>query len=280
MSYPQQQMSSSFNHKPTHFVTSSPNLISIGHSRGASLIMPANNQIQAMSFHAPNHPANYHPTALVTDAQSDLLSSSSGKMTITRLQKIDSNQTTEAPSNSLRNYLQGSIELALRQASGDDNVFQPSSAIPIDTPHQNFESWSSSHLSKNNNNNPLINDQLHSGGYEHNQHHRNTSVMEQSNNIAQNELPSSTPVSKQIDNQHEFRMSSVQQNEYPSNESPISSIQPSIVANNINSTNPTIVELNNHVLYEGLATAPPAGDYYFSSSEKLPNSEIASNAWW
>lgn len=246
----------SYSARPTQFMPASQ-VSQSAHDRGA-LIMPANSPIQTNSFYSSSQQlkqAHYEPmnSALLT-AEFGV----TGKTVTSAPRAFNSSQRHET-GGGVRGFSASSpLELALRQASTDESVFQTSPIIG--PPEPNLEWLSQASLS------------YHNSQQQQQQTATIGSTTEQNNNIAQNE-PAPAPAPKtppihytSLDSQESSLPFSQNERASLSNRASINLTQPS--------------ERNNQVVYEGPATAPPAGDYYFSSAEKLPNREKASNFWW
>lgn len=272
------------NQRPTQFLVQAPSTL---HSRGA-LIMPPN------QVHTNNHPTS--PATLNSKQQqpkqmSNLLVTSPPEQNSTeRLKSIEQSTqqksyidptTSDAPA-SMRNFFQGNIELALRQTSTDENVFQPSPIFSLSSDSNNNFNWLTSaqntpktvaqKVNRLSQPQPITSERISEQTnpllvmQHEEQHQTHSPTTEQSNNIALNENHS------QQDNQ----LTSPQVVTFSSS----SNLGSGVLINVNSSSNGSAEELNNQVFYEGPATAPPANEYYFSSAEKLPNKGRASNAWW
>lgn len=298
------------------------------HAPRASLIKPANNQIQASGFHPPTpsivgsgtlHQANSngaitrnrdlpvssfsrprneqgppHPNqqlsvwfgAGVNNVTPALVSSASA-----------SNEATQAgpPSN---------LELALRQVSGDESVFQPSPTI-VAAGH-NFDWFTQT---------PSAPQAQRSAQPDHH-HHQHSAAASFSTGESRHDTgelatatasmaPPPTPpmtnemlaknatkhVEAALDDQQQQASTASLHDYYRDQQRS----QPREPQANVSSS----IEFNNQVIYEGPVTPPPSrDDYYFSSSERLPGGvgsnsisrnnnnyyneqqNANSNAWW
>lgn len=213
-------------------------------SSKAPLIMPPNNQLQVNNFR---------------NNQQNLLASSSSSYNSAPLRGPSTSSESDAKfAQTNEDFLHARIGLAMRQAAnGDDNFFHPISLIGAPQVAQQHQEWPSSPvrqlLSPVSTTSPLGTTTT-----------TTTTTTEHNNNIEVAPFHESSSSSGVSSGEH------MQQ-----------SNQPILMLNsNQNST----VDINNQVIYEGPATAPPAGDnYYFSSSERLPNTDPGSkpsNAWW
>lgn len=267
-----QQSPMAFNQRPTQFIASTQMHQATAHTRGA-LVLPANNQLQAGIFHPTTAPAfarNYAHQQPQQDSTGAISNQPAGEDLAKHEQPLQSrssnststwnsndNPRTEQANNNglLRGISEGDLELALRQANSDENVFQPSVAIP--TTGHSYDHWSFAYSST-----PTYNDQQQTG--KDKQQQVTTSTTDQSNSIVPVQYPDPS-------SGHSFPDDSNRHQE---------TLQRTLASLNSTLSNQPI-ELSNQVFYDGPATAPPAGDYYFSSAERAPNNERASsNIWW
>lgn len=262
------------NQRSTHISPPQPSVS----SRGA-LILPANNQILANNF---NSNLLNHPTSRYQQLATTITTTTTTQPTIvksSRLQRVSNVSSNigqpAAAVNTGNNYLQaGTIELALRQTSSDENVFQPSPTHDF-----NWLAHSTSQTQQQHQQNQqILNDpQVGSEGYDHGAHLSQSpyqssitsTTTDQSNNLVQNDPIVSVGQQQEVQLEHQLQYGqhrfNHQQSEYPSS-----------MAGNL-----TGIELNNHFNYKNSSPATvSSGDYYFSSAERLPNYERASNAWW
>lgn len=241
-------------HKPV--LSADPSTVS-AYSRG-SLILPANNELQLnKGFQKPAlGPSIQHGDRnQVARGSNDWSQSSSD---LVRSHKSDQSEA--------RTYSSPNLELALRQASIDENFFQ-SPPVPGPSDHQ----WSVT-TEQERSSTSEIPELISIPVANRNQTPPPHAGHEQSNQmIISNEIPS------------------IYHN--PSTEGPIATAsQVSVSHNRTNLSSPsptTSIELNNQVIYEGLATVPPAGDYYYSSNHGSggdPRQQLdsgrSSNNWW
>lgn len=267
-----------FNQRSTQFLNSQPSVS----PRGA-LILPANNQIQTGSFNSNpiNNPIPRYQVHNAAQFTSPIVSTTTSTTSVptqplnaksSRLQRISNTSSNVdhqvLAANSKSSYVSqpGTIELALRQTSSDENVFQP-------LPSHDFN-WLAHSTSPAYQQAPDTDLQVTSEGSEQGveqspRHpYQSTSTTEQSNNIAQ--LDSIGGQQQEFQHQHQHQHHHQRQHQYGQSE------YPSTIAGNI-----TGIELNNHFNYENTSPMPIlTSDYYFSSAERLPNIERASNAWW
>lgn len=225
----------------------------------SSIVMPPNNHNQALGSFNSHH--QHHP----------------------RAHQQPANQAEQASSPSSGFLSGGNLELALRQSAGDESVFQPSPAIGA--PGHELD-WFTQHPPSSPANGGL---QVSSAS----QRLSVLEVMEPNNHqeAAAPAQPATTSSSGPVNTASTWTAVSSQQTTEQSNNI-IGQDEPDgrykhdyhhlgghqkEYQTNMNSQ-----ELNNQVVYEGPATASPTiGDYFFSSSEKLPNlNERPSNAWW
>lgn len=270
------------NQRSTQFLPSQPS----ANSRGA-LILPANNQIQANNFNinSLNHPVSRYQVQSSAQFASILPSTTTATTTTTAAQTTIAKSSRlptvsnfslsvdqQPLTNTRGNFLQaGTIELALRQTSSDENVFQPS-------PTHDFN-WLAHSTSPTQQQQTPNDPQVVNGEPEHGagllqvpyQSSILSTTTEQSNNIVQSEPIVSVvhQQENQLNQQHQLQYGqqkfSDHQSEYPST-----------LAGNI-----TGADLKNHFNYENSSPITiSSSDYYFSSAERLPNNEKASNAWW
>lgn len=270
-----QQSPLALNQRPTQFIASTQVHQATAHTRGA-LVLPANNQVQAGIFHStadPGYTRSYAHQQLqqqsTVPSSEQALRDNSAKPSAPHVHPLQSSTSDNAPNRNsndslrmdqannnglLRGILEGDLELALRQANSDENVFQPSAAIP--TVGHSYDQWSFAYSSA-----PTYSDQQQEGKGQ--QQQVTPSTTDQSNSIvpAQNlGLASGHSFPDERNRPHE-------------------NLQQTLPLNATQSDHP--IELGNQVFYDGPATAPPAGDYYFSSAERAPNNEKASsNIWW
>lgn len=264
-----------FNQRSTQYLNSQPSVS----SRGA-LILPANNQIQASNFNSNlnnspisryqvNNNAQFTSPTITTTTTTATQPLNVKPSRLQRISNISSNTDHQvSATNSRSSYASqpGTIELALRQTSSDENVFQP-------LPSHDFN-WLAHSTSPAYQQAPNPDPQLTSEGPEQGveqspQHpHQSSSTTEESNNIAQVDSNSV----QQQEFQHQQHQYGQQQRKFSHHQSEY----PSTLAENI-----TGIELNNNFNYENTSPTPIlTSDYYFSSAERLPHNERASNAWW
>lgn len=258
------------NRRPTQFVAELQHSPS---SRG-SLILPANNQLQASNFHTSNHPLKLQTGSNVFDLVSLQHPSIEQQQ---QQQRFASNQTSNHASHphqqedNNRGLLSSrAIELALRQSSGDENVFHPTSTIDL-FDHLNYD-WpafqSPAQVKPNtqDSTSPRPAQELQTGNQ-----NQVLATNEPNNNIAQPEdshLDSRTiDLNSKVPKDHTH----LNVTNGGQNESSTRSLQ-----------RQESQQLSNQVIYEGPATVPPVeSNYYFSASEKqAPVAERASNVWW
>jgi len=203
-------------------------------------IKPANNQHETDNFRLSDQISKHR--------LSDDISTSSGFSSKNPLRnEADLTNSSQIDSRSSRDLLDRNIESSLRQASSDENAFKPSSAVGSE--------YSLDWLS-------------------HSSLAQPTSTIASSDERHSHSLVTTELSSTSISSGTPFKPA---QSVYRQQTSAPKDQQLSEPQANHTSTDS---ELNNQVFYEGPATSPPAGDYYFSSSEKLPNSGRVSNAWW
>lgn len=326
------------------------------HAPRVSLIKPANNQIQANSFHQPS---------LVDGGGPHQVSGSNGVPAVTvsatrgfREYSESANEPNDARNHQRHHHHQqqlpargsggsggspvnhhtappslnrhpieqdsavinneaslngppSNLELALRQVSGDESVFQPSPTIVAVGHSSNFDWFTQAPIVRQQPN------QIHQTGgpasarqmahlneseqarNEHNEIKTSaslapatTTAQELANNNATNHLePMILDHQQSSTSPHDYYHE--QQREQQAREQP----QPAGFLTGNSSSSP--IEFNNQVIYEGPVT-PPASkdDYYFSTSERLPisssgnnnninrnnnnyyNEHANTNAWW
>lgn len=231
------------------------------HSRGASLILPANNEqqiqasnsIQMMSNNNPSRQEFAHHNLLPTEPPA--MGAKRGPGSVVSSEQINS--------------WQGNIELALRQASGDESVFQPQPTIGLhDASSSDWPPTQDGHKQQQQ---QVENINPKQGAPTTTTTTTTTTAATTTEQQMSNNIQGEPVVSQTSDyyQQELQKLSSDQQQQ---------EVTPPIVQ-----LNTTMDQSSNQVFYEGLATpaSPAPGDYYFSSSERLPNvSEKSSNAWW
>lgn len=215
--------------RPTQFHSTPQQLFSV-QTRGASLILPANN-----NEHIANHPSRYN-----NDDSHKIVVGDNFKLPGRRSEPTTTTTTTTTTESSRSNFLQGNIELALRQASGDENVFQPSPTIGS---HDMVTGWTSTANNAYDRAFPVV------------------STTEQSNNI----LVQSTDYYQQ-----ELQKLAEQQSTAPvvSNSAQNTTLE-------LNGNNNQVFYEG-----PATPAQPSHGDYYFSSSEMPNSPEKSSNVWW
>lgn len=279
--------------RPTQFIEASQQVVAASptYSRAAGLILPANNQVETNNFKESyySHPTRYRLQQIngnVPHHAGQLFDPSTFGTSVAVSSDVTSplqvnktkilNQTTD-----LRNvHHDSNLEMALRQVNSDEGMFQPSPALIVPPDHS--YDWSGQQTTvvdaeitqKSNNTNEQRSSETSTIA--------TTTTTDQSNNILSHNLAdypdgsSGRPIGDTVGSYDPMSLV----NGPTGTSSNYQSGSP--VLGSTAETNATItVELPNHVFYEGPATAPPTGNYYFSSSEKLPNNgERASNAWW
>ena len=244
-------------------------------------VMPANNQaVSSKQFQHRQHQNHhqYHQTGsaaqpgssqhwrhkgleapLATYSDLSAGGSSQPRAHLIHQPQQDSGQQSHQNSGFLAN---SNLELALRQASGDESVFQPSPIISSPAHHSDWSLQTS----------PAEGARLGS--------------VEQPSTVAPLSPPSTSPSTTEQSNSivvsHEA--DSIR-SEWSQRPAPQLSHQKEYQTNQMMSGatgNGSLQDnFSNQVIYEGPATAPPVGDFYFSSSERLPNnSERVPNGWW
>lgn len=296
-----QQSAMSFNQRPTQFIASSQLHQATAHSRGA-LVLPANNEIQASNFHltidpdsARNYPSKPQHASVTLDNVFRDSSASSAASGITNNPASRNNQRSTSndtllmdPSSSNNSLLKGvsesDLELALKQASSEDNVFPPPAAM-IPTGGYSYDQWSLSARpsTPTTSRGEQRDEKAFREQLQNQQEHQQaaSSTTDQSNSIVP--VPVSLSSESSIGGHHQLLHDQMSQQEsmQHTQTKPLSSGGPQQGGSSSSSINQPN-ELSNQVFYEGPATAPPvAGDYYFSSAERAPNNEKASsNIWW
>lgn len=186
------------------------------------------------------------------------------------------------------------LELALRQVSGDESLFHPSSAIPTVGHHKQFD-W----FAQPTQTGQLEQAQPSTG--------RRVSLLDQSDvgNRSRNEIAAEISTRAPATLATVMVLVSNETHQHPDS-APPDHHQPEESLPSLNghfndqrqkrlqtlslpqTTASSSIEFNNQVIYEGPVTPPiPTDNYYFSSSEKLPsnnndyyNEHANSNAWW
>lgn len=288
------------------------------HSRepSSSIILPANNQIQAASASIHQRSPSHSRTIAHNDNERlQNASSIDGKflnqeqiLTVSRQAKpttfIDSShqilnkegksslvdhQQQQQIDGAGRNLLRGTIEMALRQTSSDESYFQAPRAIDWtmasrhDLPPTVQTSGSAAFLTTSR---AISLEQDQTTTTE-------SSQTEESNLILDGSSASSSTESiyEPTSDQQERQQSTTSSTNLEYEQRATTLVSP-LSTNRNGSTGPSAAsagsfELSNNVVYEGPATAPPAGDFYFpfSDSNKLPNGPDADNyrapnVWW
>lgn len=271
-----------FNQRPTQFISSlQPPQAASAHSRGG-LIMPANNQIQAGNFHLAAEPASVrsqynqmnqhqhqHQHQLLSASLSandyltndnQILTHPDKEFSQKSLSGGSNNSTQMDHSHSNNNNLMGAslqsdLELALRQANGDESVFQPSSAMPV-LGHTGYNQWSYTHLSN----------------------HQSTSRAANTSRPDQQQQDSKTKSDAVTQSTTESTLGAQTLLNESANKQQDPDREPATASSHLQS------ELNSiQSLHETPALAGSNGpDYYFSSAERAPssNERASSNVWW
>lgn len=236
----------------------------LSHYSGSPIVMPTDNNDQSQQ------PRDAWNSILPT--RNNYLQSNSKEHTEKEHQQMT---TVGAESNGLLSA--SSLELALRQATGDESVFQPSPAFSAPG-HSGLEEWLASSTKINDERRNSIN--------------RGTSsalsgvvtttpaTTEQSNIVLNHDGGLDDATSTTVVNSQQSMT-----REYPTNAFGMFN---SAVTNNSNTASGNNLDYSNQVIYEGPATVPPISDsYYFSTAEKdrasnnyNSNERTSSNAWW
>lgn len=291
-----QQSPMSFNQRPTQFIASSQsNNQATAHSRGA-LVLPANNEIQASNFHLtidPDSVRNYpskpqHASIISTDnvfrdssANLAALGGSNNQPATRNNHRLTSNDTLlmdQSSSNNslLRGISAGDLELALRQANSDENVFPPPAAMIPPTADYSYDQWSlnTRPSTLTSSSSEQQDEKVKTLKQQQQEHQQAASTTDQSNSI----VPVSLGPAESSSGEHH---QSLNDNQMRQQQEPMQQTK-SVSGGTAQQSSNQPIELSNQVFYEGPATATPvAGDYYFSSAERAPNNEKASsNIWW
>lgn len=297
----QQSSSLAFNqqHKPTPFGSTQHHYQQQQHHVAAPMqpwrshgVMPPNNdQVLANSQQHQQQPvttntANAHPTLAAAsnnnwqqiqfDSPGPNNNLSSGR--VQQQQQLEAHATNQLPKNNhnqqiyldeqstvSNSFLSGNLEFALRQASGDESVFQPASTIgaPSHDPdwYHGHESGGTVGSANANNDHPFGR-QLNA-----------STDVSRTTTTTTTTTTSTTPLTPIIVEANE--------NHADLHSEPPRSISINQHQKEYQTNSNQAIEINNQVFYDGPVTAPPVGDYYFSSSENLPNHNVrTSNAWW
>lgn len=177
--------------------------------------------------------------------------------------------------NNQGSLLSTNLELALRQANGDESVFQPSATIGL--PNHDSYDWGGAGQSSTLNQNLRSNSRTnHDDNANPTENHANMPTLAPLANRSLTATPGTTAL--ELSNQMPIVLNYSQSTSFNQKED----------QTNAN----TSLEFNNQIIHEGPATPPSAismDDFYFSSSEKNANNkDIAkdynepphSNAWW
>ena len=272
--------------------------------------MPANNPSQVgngfnlpvpLSNQRSQAPADVHLAPVANDDRLRASRDQSHQSQSSPVVELDSipargaGQSVE--SNSMGSFLQGNIEMALRQASGDENVFQLSPTIGVSEPSLNWPAGQT-HLATTHQSFVKPNGDHHQQIEPMKITPSDTSVTttEQSNNIAQNEQSSSSSSSSLVPQVAGTNLLERSQKEQNLDKTDKSSLVGKSNKDEQQTFNRSSVisspawdgqQVSNQIFYEGPATAPPtspADNYYFSSSSSSgrqpEESERGSNSWW
>lgn len=271
-------------------------------SSGGSVVLPANNGVQYSKHNYLNlQPAQYVPTATesttTTTSQSPVVAFVETTTRATS-QPIKSETHLQFTNNNFIRHL-GNLELAMRQVSGDETLFQPSPIL--DVPGHSFD-WSTSNGGSQVDRVNNLGRQPPTGYHEFETSPSSASSQPPPtlHSMAPQLIASTTPATSTTAAVATTTTTAATTTEHSNNILQLDSTLANTIAVNNHFThqkeypttnmmaNGSVSSLatdlnNNQVTYEGQATAPPPtpSDYYFSSSEKLPNNEgKAPNAWW
>lgn len=298
----------------------------------SSIILPANNQIQAATIgrepHLPNKQSiggsgggggggdkqKHHSLPSSTNGDTTAnLGRSSGQHE--PLQRVDDEKLTTSINidhqkrqndGSSRNLIQGSIEMALRQTSGDESYFQAPSALDWLAIRQDSATAAQTSGSSSTKQHQQLLTTPHMVATSDaglTTQAPSSSIVQPTTTEESNLILDGSSASSSADMSYDLA-DSIQrlQQQQQSTTNLLSSeeqqhlavstgqppTQPALNGSQQSSSVTTAgpFELSNNVVYEGPATVPPAGDFYFPHSDRLPGGGAnagdyrAPNVWW